>query len=387
VSFAQLCRALVHGPRPLMKVIAGIQPPLDDIAFPYVLYSDVDLAHRVIYVEASRGCPFKCAFCLSALDKTAWAFALDPLLAELDGLYRRGARNFKFVDRTFNLKTETSVRILGFFLDLLERYPGEPLALHFEVVPDHLPDRLKEFLVRFPPGVLQLEVGIQSFNVAVQKAISRKQDNDRTEANMRWLRENTHAHLHADLIFGLPLESWDSFRQGFDRLFALGPHEIQLGMLKRLRGTPLARQFSFHADALQTLAFDSLPPYAVQRNDALGAGDLPLFGKVARYWDLVANSGRFPRTLPLLLQGESAFAAFAAFSEWLWNTTQRTSGLTPENLVDHLFTYLETHRGLDPVEVHRALLADYVASGARASPLVLRAALGHNAKVGPVNAG
>ena len=102
VSFPKLCRALVHGPQPLMKIIAGEQPALDDITMPYDHYSDVDLAQRVLYVEASRGCPFKCAFCLSALDKTAWAFDLDAFLAELASLYGRGARTFKFVDRTFN---------------------------------------------------------------------------------------------------------------------------------------------------------------------------------------------------------------------------------------------------------------------------------------------
>jgi hypothetical protein len=253
--------------------------------------------------------------------------------------------------------------------------------LHFEVVPDHLPDRLKQFLVRFPSGVLQLEVGIQSFNVAVQQAISRKQDNDRTEANMRWLRQNTHAHLHADLIFGLPLESWESFARGFDRLYALGPHEIQLGMLKRLRGTPLARQFSFHADATQSMAFSSQPPFTVQRNDALGAEALSLFVRLARYWDLIANSGRFPQTLPLLLQGESAFESFSDFSRWLWKTTGVTSGLTPEDLVDLLFAYLGNARGLEHADLHAALLSDYLASGARARPKVLQVALAQKGRV------
>ena len=109
----------MHGPRPLMKVIAGEQPPLEEIDLPYAEFSDDDLAHRLLYVEASRGCPFKCEFCLSALDKTAWAFDEDAFLAELATLYARGARNFKFVDRTFNLKIDASIRILQFFLDRL----------------------------------------------------------------------------------------------------------------------------------------------------------------------------------------------------------------------------------------------------------------------------
>ena len=103
VSFAQLCRQILDGPQPLMKIHAGVQPPLADIALPYQLYSDTDIAQRTLYVEASRGCPFKCEFCLSALDKTAWPFDADRFLVELEVLHARGARRFKFVDRTFNL--------------------------------------------------------------------------------------------------------------------------------------------------------------------------------------------------------------------------------------------------------------------------------------------
>ena len=110
-SFPKLCRALIHGPKPLMKIIAGEQAGLDEIVLPYGEYTEADLAHRLLYVEASRGCPFKCEFCLSSLDKTATAFDLDAFLAQMQGLYARGARNFKFVDRTFNLKIDASVRI------------------------------------------------------------------------------------------------------------------------------------------------------------------------------------------------------------------------------------------------------------------------------------
>ncbi len=217
ISFPKLCRAVLHGPQPLMKVIAGEQPPLDDIQLPYAYYTDEDLAHRLLYVEASRGCPFKCEFCISSLDKTAWAFDLDLFLGELQTLYSRGARNFKFVDRTFNLKIDASVRIMQFFLDRM----GDDLFLHFEVIPDHLPDRLKEMIAKFPPGSLQFEVGIQTFNVDVQKRISRKQDNDKTVANLKWLLNESNAHLHTDLIFGLPGESLQSFADGFDKLYAL----------------------------------------------------------------------------------------------------------------------------------------------------------------------
>ncbi len=385
VSFPKLCRALLHGPQPLMKVMAGEQPPLEQIALPYAEYSDADLAHRLLYVEASRGCPFKCEFCLSSLDKTAWAFELDAFLAELQGLYRRGARNFKFVDRTFNLKIDASVRILQFFLDRL----ADDLFVHFEVIPDQLPDRLKAMIAQFPPGVLQFEVGIQSFNVEVQQRISRKQDNEKTEANLRWLVNNSQAHLHTDLIFGLPGETLASFATGFDRLHALGPHEIQLGILKRLRGTPIARHTAAYG-----MVYDAAPPYTVRQTGAVDAATLQRFTRFARYWDLVANSGRFQQTLDLLLRAGAAtgadpgandtaavgtvhspFYAFLGFADWLWQNSGKTSGLSPEALVDALFDYLCTRAGLAVPTVQQALLADYVSSGARASPRALQGLL------------
>lgn len=413
VSFAKLCRALIHGPQPLMKIIPGEQPDLADITLPYAEYSDADLAHRLLYVEASRGCPFKCEFCLSSLDKTAWAFGLDRVLAELEALYQRGARNFKFVDRTFNLKIDHSVRILQFFLDKLPRAMAalnagtstDPhtheathheltgladgqLFLHFEVIPDHLPDRLKAMLAQFPPGVLQLEVGVQSLNVVVQQTISRRQDNATTETNLRWLLAHSHAHIHADLIFGLPGETLQSFADGFDQLLAIGPHEIQLGILKRLRGAPVARHTDVHG-----MVYDPEPPYTVLQTGVVDADTVQRFTRLVRYWDLLANSGRFPRTLVLLLQTPPAnvigslggneaekasaqtspFWRFWLLSNWLWQRLGSTHKLTPELLVDALFAYLS--QCLPPETVRQALLADYLSSGARSNPQVLQGLL------------
>jgi radical SAM superfamily enzyme YgiQ (UPF0313 family) len=388
VSFPKLCRALAYGPQPLMKLIAGEQPPLDAVALPYDHYSATDLAQRVLYVEASRGCPFKCAFCLSALDKTAWAFDLEPFLAALENLYDRGARNFKFVDRTFNLKVETSLRILQFFLDRLQAVHLEspeqpaPLQLHFELVPDHLPDALKAVVAQFPPGVLQFEIGIQSFNPAVQTRIARRQDNAKTCANIAWLLAHSQAHLHTDLIFGLPGESWDSFAEGFDRLYALGPHEIQLGLLKRLRGTPLAQRSLPGSVAEDGMVYAEQPPFAVQQTGAVSAAQVQAFARLARYWDLVVNSGRFGQSSRLLLQqGPSAFDAWAAFSEWLWGRTASTHRLAPEALLDALFDYLTVQQALPADPVRAALLADYVASGARSNPKALQGLLPRRQKV------
>jgi hypothetical protein len=374
VSFPKLCRALLDGPQPLMKVIAGEQPALEALAMPYAEYTDEDLAKRLLYVEASRGCPFKCEFCLSSLDKTAWAFDLDVFMAEMEALYSRGARNFKFVDRTFNLKVENSVRILQFFLDRM----APDLFVHFEVVPDSLPDRLKALIAQFPAGSLQFEVGIQSFNPEVQQRISRKQDNAKTADNLRWLVSESQAHVHADLIFGLPGETLESFAAGFDRLYELAPHEIQFGILKRLRGTPITRHTAGFA-----MAYDPQTPYTILQNSTIDFVTMQRINRFARYWEMVANSGRFARGLKLLLEPGSAFAHFLSFSDWLWQTTGKTHEFALEKLVDLLCAHLTDVRGLAESEARNALLADYLASGARGRPQSLAALLG-GARAGSV---
>lgn len=363
VSFRVLCEGLLSGQAPAQRIIPGVQPPLNDLRLPYALYTEADIAHRFLYVEASRGCPYKCEFCLSALDRTAWAFPQEDFLAALDDLHRRGARHFRFVDRTFNLNVKTSLRILEFFLARLD----ERLFLHFEVIPDHLPEALKAALARFPPGSLQLEIGVQTFDPAVQALISRRQDNARTEENLRWLRAHTHAHLHVDLIAGLPGEDLAGFGAGFDRLVRLKPHEIQVGLLKRLRGAPIVR----HTETFG-LRFNPHPPYEILATDRISFTDMRRLARFARYWDLLGNSGRLPRTLPLLL-GEAPFARFLALSDWLWQTTQQTHGFALERLFGLVQEGLTRVLGVAPDAVRDALAQDYAAAGAGALPAFLRA--------------
>ncbi|MGW8184344.1 MAG: DUF4080 domain-containing protein, partial [Burkholderiales bacterium] len=355
LTFARLCADLVAGRRPGGKVIAGEQPDLARIELPFAHYTDDDIARRFLYVEASRGCPFKCEFCLSALDKTAWAFDLDVFLAGLGALHGRGARHFRFVDRTFNLKVASSVRILEFFLERMD----ERLFVHFEVIPDHLPERLKEVIARFPRGSLQFEVGIQTWNPAVQALISRRQDNAKAEANLKWLRTHSNAFIHADLIAGLPGEDLASFGRGFDRLYALGPHEIQVGILKRLRGAPIAR----HTEAF-TLRFNPDAPYNVLSTDRVSFSEMQRIARFARYWELIGNSGRFRRALPLLV-GDRPFERFLRFADWLYAGTGKTHEFALERLHQFVFDFLTGELGVERGAAGGTLLADYQASGAR----------------------
>ncbi len=321
-AFKALCKQLLEQEEYSDKVINPQPIVLKDLILPYQFYNSEDLAHRVIYVEASRGCPFKCEFCLSSLDKTAYPFDLDQFLAQMSDLYDRGARTFKFVDRTFNLKIASSVKILEFFLQRL----NDDLFLHFELIPDNLPDALKDLLIKFHPGTLQFEIGVQTFTEEVQTLISRRQNNEKTKQNIRWLKQNTQVHLHTDLIFGLPGETLQSFISSFNQLVELGPDEIQLGILKRLRGTPIIRHT--HEFALE---FNSQAPYEIISTrdiDAITIGKVTHF---ARFWDRIANSGRFQSSIPLIL-AKYPFENFMALSEYLYNQFKRSHSIQLEDL-------------------------------------------------------
>ncbi|MBS4098953.1 MAG: DUF4080 domain-containing protein [Sulfuricella sp.] len=358
LAFPDLCQRLLGGQRPPQKVIAAAPVALADIELPYRHYSDADLAHRIIYVEASRGCPFKCEFCLSSLDKTVDPFDLSHFLAEMDDLYRRGLREFKFVDRTFNLNIQSCLRILDFFLERLD----EKLFLHFELIPDHLPEKLKEAILRFPAGAIQFEVGVQTFNPEVQALISRRQDIEKTEKNLRWLREETHIHLHADLIIGLPGEDVASFAAGFNRLVALRPHDIQVGILKRLRGTTIIR----HTQAYD-LRFSPFAPYNILSTDRIDFPTMQRLARFARYWDMIANTGRFALALQLALDGDP-FGNFLRLADWIYATTGKTHQINLDRLFDLVFRAMTEELGVAAATARAALAEDYGNCGARGNP-------------------
>lgn len=362
LAFANLCGKLLRGQRPLLPIIQAEPPEFSDLQLPYGLYDDKDVAHRVIYVEASRGCPFSCEFCLSSLDVPVRNAPLEPFLAQMDCLLKRGVKQFKFVDRTFNLNPNIGRAILQFFLDRHE--PG--LFVHFEMIPDRLPESLRELIVQFPEGALQFEIGIQSFNPEVQALISRRQNNEKTEENLRWLRAQTGVHIHADLIVGLPGESLESFAAGFDRLVALGPQEIQVGILKRLRGTPIVRH-----DKTWEMVYGPQAPYEVLSTKLIDFTTMCQLRRFARYWDLIANSGRFVHTLPLLLAGDSPFAHFMALSDWLWTTTRQTHGIALVRLFELLLKFVKEQRPGDVGEFARSLARDYRQDGRTDTPSFL----------------
>jgi radical SAM superfamily enzyme YgiQ (UPF0313 family) len=433
LKFAEVCRALLGGragtplpaemavcedrraedcaPYQLPKIIPAELPDFSQIVLPYDLYADDDIAHRIIYVEASRGCPFTCEFCLSSLDIPVRQVPLPVLLEQLQRLLDRGVKQFKFVDRTFNLNVDISQAILEFFLERCQ--PGH--FFHFEMIPDRLPETLREVIAKFPPGALQFEVGIQTFNEEVGAAIKRRQNHERLEGNFRFLRSQTGVHVHADLIAGLPGETLESFAAGFDRLIALGPQEIQVGILKRLRGTPIVRH-----DAEWQMIYSPHPPYEILQNRLIDFATMQRLRRFARYWDLVGNSGNFVESTPLIwstsspglwppspplateerdrerrrvasqlktadeITNSSPFHAFLRFSDWLHAHTGRTDGIALVRLMELLFEFLTGELQLNARQVAETLWRDYRRGGRHDKPGFLKDFLSTEEKVVPL---
>ena len=363
VSFHTLCTAILTGNPPREKLIPAVPVEINGLKLPYPFYTDEDLAHRITYVEASRGCPFTCEFCLSSMEKRVRPFDTERFMAELEELWQRGARTLKFVDRTFNSNPEAAGRILDFFLAKLP-----PFHVHFEVIPDHFPESLKERLRGFPAGTLQLEVGIQTLHPKTAANISRRLHFNRIRENLAFLERETTAHLHVDLIVGLPGESPEQFGANLNALAALTRGEIQIGILKKLSGTALSRH-----DLEYDMVYSPDPPYEILRNNLYSFVEMQTMKRLARFWDMVYNSGNFRRTAPLLWPDADVFGGFLDFSRWLYRETRATWQISLPRLAELLFRYLVNKKGLDTTEVADSLAADILIIKGRVLPPAISA--------------
>ena len=285
--------------------------PMPDLSeLPY-LYEDLSpFANRMVYYEASRGCPFRCAYCLSGAEtgeKRVRELPLTRVLAELKDLTDRGVKQIKFIDRTFNCHAQRTIWIL----EWIQALPDEvPTNFHFEIEADILTEKMIELLRNMKPGRVQLEIGIQSTFGEALKACGRNPSTKRLFSNIRRLREKGNINLHVDLIAGLPKENLERFRQSFNEVYSLHAHQLQLGFLKLLTGSPMEQMVETYG-----YRFASHPPYEILKNDVLDSEDLYELKRVEDALEKFYNSGHFVRTLSLIEHRQSPYRIFLGLAD------------------------------------------------------------------------
>jgi len=361
-QFYTLCKKLLSKESIEQRVFPPKIVDINSINLPYTYYNDHDIKNRHIYVEASRGCPYMCEFCLSSIDKKVREFDVETLLNEFQQLWDKGARDFKFIDRTFNLNINNAIKILDFFLE-----KNEPFTTHFEVIPDNFPDLLKEKIKLFPKHSLQLEVGIQTLKKDIAKNIKRNLNLQKIEQNIEFLETQTNAHIHLDLIIGLPGESLESFGENLDKLCEISTSEIQVGILKKLSGTTLDRHDIEHG-----MVYTNIPPYDILCNNKISFSQMQHMKRFARYWDIVYNSGNFKTTFKLMTKDRSVYESFYNLTSFIYNNTYSTWKISLDRMARFLFDFMTTKQQQAKQIVGETIANDILSVSGRKLPKFLK---------------
>jgi radical SAM superfamily enzyme YgiQ (UPF0313 family) len=273
------------------------------------LYEDLSaFENRIIYYESSRGCPFRCGYCLSSIDKKVRLRDLDIVKKELQFFLDHRVKQVKFVDRTFNCNHAHATAIWRYILD----HDNGVTNFHFEISADLLNEEELELLSRMRPGLVQLEIGVQSTNPKTLAAICRSMDLAKLEKIVARINRGNNVHQHLDLIAGLPYEDYESFGRSFDRVYAMRPEQLQLGFLKVLKGSEMhtrAEEFG--------ICYMDKPPYEVLYTKWLSFEDVLKFKRIEEMVELYYNSNQFVHTLRFLEQVfSSPFRMYEALAEF-----------------------------------------------------------------------
>ena len=247
--------------------------------------------NRIIYYESSRGCPYRCSYCLSSIDKTVRFRSPDLVKRELSFFLEKKVPQVKFVDRTFNCSHEHAMEIWRFLLD----HDNGVTNFHFEIAADIINEEELKLLHAMRPGLVQMEIGVQSTNPETLREIHRTMDVERLRYVVERIREGRNIHIHLDLIAGLPFEDYDSFGRSFDEVYAMKPSQLQLGFLKVLKGSHMHEKASEYG-----IIYRSEPPYEVLYSRWLPYDKVQKLKQIEEMVELYYNSGQFTHTLAVL---------------------------------------------------------------------------------------
>lgn len=284
----------------------GFAPVMDMDAIPFA-YEDFHLfEHKIIYYESSRGCPFSCSYCLSSVDKSVRFRSLSKVLPELQRFLDAGVPQVKFVDRTFNCNKNHAMAVWCYICE----HDNGVTNFHFEISSDLLDEEALDLFAQMRPGLIQLEIGVQSTNPPTIEAIHRKMNLEKLFENVDRVHALGNIHQHLDLIAGLPWEGYEQFGKSFNDLFAHQPDQLQLGFLKVLKGTCMEAEAERHS-----ICYRSKPPYEVLSTRWLSYDEIIRLKGIEELVELYYNSGQFSCTLRYVIpQFKSPFDFFEQFS-------------------------------------------------------------------------
>ncbi|NLY54642.1 MAG: DUF4080 domain-containing protein [Firmicutes bacterium] len=344
IAFPALLRAIASRQQPIniagvyyqtaANSIAGTPPrlvPQEQLPSPYRASDLAELAHKIVYYETSRGCPFRCTYCLSGGDQVRF-LPIERVFADLQLLLAANIPLIKFIDRTFNCNPKRALRIMQFLLENRQQS-----RFHFEICADILDDTMLDFLTQVPADIFQFEIGVQSVNAPTLQAIERRMNWEKLSTNVQRLRAQNNIHLHLDLIAGLPYQDWAAIRTSFDQVIRLQPHMLQLGFLKVLPGTKMAACIDEYG-----FVISASPPYEVLASKWLTFGELNLLHQIEQLLQNYYNSGLLAYTLPYVWQ-DASVSPFDWFKRLAHHW--QSAGLFQvahgrEALFSHLETYL-----------------------------------------------
>ncbi len=285
-----------------------LRPVMDMSRIPF-LYSNLEgFEHRIVYYESSRGCPFSCSYCLSSIDKSVRFRDLELVKKELDFFIEKKVPQVKFVDRTFNCKKSHAMAIWNYIAE----HDNGITNFHFEVAADLIDQEELNLIRQMRPGLIQLEIGVQSTNPKTIAEIRRKMNLDEVRHVVAEINASHNVHQHLDLIAGLPYEDYESFRRSFNDVYAMEPEQLQLGFLKVLKGS-----YMYEMAAEYDLVYRTLPPYEVLSTRWLPYHDVLRLKGVENMVEIYYNSRQYTRTLELLIREFSdAFTMFERLAEY-----------------------------------------------------------------------